>query len=470
VATTREFARREIAASAALALNVLSSRLDLAHALGQTAYGGQRDYNKTLGYPTSLNIANYLARYERQDIAGRVVDLPAQDTWKKEFSLKDGDRDDTDFVNAWLSLESALHTRSMLSRADKIGGIGRYGVLYVGYRDAREPDQPVDPGAIDGVDDVLFLRPFSEQGATIKELVKDTQDKRFGLPELYELSIDGGGKLRVHHTRVLHLADGKLDSEVYGTPRLQRVYNRLDDLIKIVGGSAEATWLNMRPGTVLTTQSGYSFGEDDDSKLQIQHEIEEYLHDLSRIMTLEGVDVKQLTGQIMDPENPFDVTLALIAAASGIPQRVLLGSAAGELAAAEEDTKQWYGVIESRQQNYAEPEILRPFVDSLIANNALPAPASGAYDVYWPPLFQMSAREIAEITKTRAEAVKSLANPLTMELPLSTEQILDLLGYESESEPASSIVAQLVRSNRARGLSNDRYRAWLEAELEEVST
>ncbi len=58
------------------------SRLDLAKAVGQTAYEGDRDYYEVLGYPVTISPSDYMERYERQSIASRVVDLPATDTWK----------------------------------------------------------------------------------------------------------------------------------------------------------------------------------------------------------------------------------------------------------------------------------------------------------------------------------------------------------------------------------------------------
>ena len=448
-----------------LALNsVFGDRLGLARALGQTAYGGQRDYNTVLGYPQNLTTNHYLQRYDRQDIAGRVVDLPAEDTWQKGITLSEDGDAETEFVQAWNKLNKRLGARSKMMRADRVSGIGRYGVLYIGLRDGASPEQPVNTGEISGEQDVIFLRPFSEASAEIATMEKDSQSERFGLPAMYKLSIESSQKLNVHWSRVLHLADNKLDSDVYGIPRLQRIFNRLDDLMKLVGGTAEATWLNMRPGTILTTQQGFDFGSDDDAKLQIQNEIEEYLHGVARIMTLEGVDAIQLQGQIMDASGPFDVCIALISAASGIPQRVLLGSAAGELSAAEEDTKQWYGTIASRQVNYAEPDILRPFIDRLMEYGALP---EADYDVYWPPLFQMSDKEKAELANERATAVKALADPLTMELPITEDEIRDVLGFPMLG--GQSIVSQTVVANYRRGSIDDtRYRDWLVGELESL--
>lgn len=430
----------ELAGRLMLAVNALAERRALAGAFGQTAYGGIRDYYTVLGYTTALNYADYYARYERQDIARRIVDLPAIDTWRRPPPVTEDGEEDTEFVQAWADLSDRARVWSHLQRIDRISGIGRYGVLYIGLADGGEPAEPVNAGAIDGPDDLLFLRQFSEDNARVEETDEDPQSARYGLPTLYELKVEGGEKMRVHWTRCLHVADNRLDSEVYGTPRLQIVFNRLDDLVKVVGGAAEATWLNMRPGTLLTTKDGYDWPDDDDSRTTLQHEIEEYLHGLARMMTVEGADLKQIAGQVVDPGGPFETIIALISAASGIPQRVLLGSAAGELAAAQEDARQWYGTIASRQQNYAEPDILRAFIDRLIEFGVLPAPASGAYDVgvqtadgdwAWPALHNLTDEERATVTLSRAQAVVALADR-GAKLPLTLEEVRALLGHPGE--------------------------------------
>ena len=434
-------------ALASLALNsYLADRRHLARELGQlSGYEGSRNYNKVLGYPSEIPLTDYITRYDRQDIAARIVDLPAQDTWRKPPPITEDGNADTEFAKAWENLETRLRIYSLLARGDKISGIGRYGVMFIGFADGSDrPDQEVQAGSITSPEDVIFLRPFSEDKAGIKTWDTDPQSERFGLPVLYSLRVDSGGQMDVHYTRCLHLADNKLDSEVYGVPRLKRVFNRLDDMLKVVGGSAEATWLNMRPGTLLTTQPGFEFGDDDTAKKEIEGEIEEYLHGMARVMTIEGVDLKQIAGQIMSPEEPFNVYLSLIAAASGIPQRILLGSAAGELASAIQDEKQWYGHVAWRQANYAEPEILRPFIDMLISYGALPAPGEGGYDIgeldtdsvtyIWPPLFQLSDTEQAEVRSSTATAIAALKSP-SGRLPLAEGEIRLMLGYEETRPP-----------------------------------
>lgn len=468
-----------------LAINTLL--LDRLTAAGGdlSAYGGKRQYNVVLGYPPDLSFSDLHYRYRRQDIAGRVVDLPAQDTWRRPPQITE-EGEETDFTKAWGALEETHRIFSVLSRIDRLSGIGRYGVLFMGLQDGRPASEPADnPGAM------LFLRPFTEADAKIEKLTEDTQSPRYGLPELYELKVGDREPLLVHWSRVLHVADNKLSSEVYGTPRLEKVFNRLDDMLKTVGGTSEATWLNMRPGTILTTHPGHVLDQSNEAKEERRTEIDEYLHGLARIMTLEGIDAKVIAGQVMDPRGPFEVLVALISAASGIPQRVLLGSAAGELAAAKEDTKQWYGHIAWRQINYAEPEILRPFIDRLVGFGILPAPSSGQYHVgeqqkndewLWPSLLQLDDLEQAQLTNERAQAVKTLTDPLLQDMPLDRDERREILGYDPASyeppmpaiEPdaedlGAESVAGLIRTNYADGLIDvDTYRVWLEGELEDL--
>jgi len=421
------------------------SRVLLARAMGQTAYEGDRDYYDVLGYPTSITFDDYLSRYERQDIASRLIELPATDTWKKPPLISEDDVTETPFVQAWEEMVKRLRVWSALSRADKLSGIGRYGVLLIGVRTEDGPDEPVAQGSLTSEHDILYLRPFSEGKADILTWDDDTSSKRYGLPEMYSLKLrDDKAAQRAHWTRIVHLAENKLDSEVYGVPRLQRVYNRLDDLMKLVGGSAEATWLGMRPGTVLTNREGYQLPQDDDSKADREAEIKRYAHDPLRFLMMEGIQASQVgAGEVSDVSGPFSVAISLISAASGIPQRVLVGSAQGELAAAEYDAKQWAGEITHRQGNYAEPEILRPFINRMIWYGTLPKPPDG-YDIgtletdgmrYWPALIVMTEAERAEIAGARAGAVRALTDPATLVLPITSEEQRELLGYPAEEEP-----------------------------------
>lgn len=424
------------------------SRMDLAKAVGQTAYDGDRDYYAVLGYPTKISPSDYMERYERQNIASRVVDLPATDTWKSPPQVSEDDNSETDFVKQWDILTKRLGVFNALGRVDRLSGIGRFGVLLMGFKGEGEPLDPVEAGSLSGEEDVLFLRPFSEIHTEIKEWVDDTADKRFGLPKVYSIKTQGEEKdaILVHWSRVLHVADNKLDSETYGIPRLRPVFNLLDDLMKITGGTAEATWLSMRPGIMVSPEEGFKWDDTSDAETQFLREMDRYAHDPLRMLRLVGLKATPIAGgQILDPSGPYNVTLSLIAAATGIPQRVLTGSSAGELASAKEDSRTWAQFVANRQKNYAEPEILRVFIDRLVDLGVLPPPSGGndAYDIgeldpdggrSWPSIIELSEQERGEAIKSQAGAVKELMDPVNQTLPITLEEQRKLLGYPVEPE------------------------------------
>jgi hypothetical protein len=435
------------------------SRMQLARDIGQhTAFEDQRKYYDVLGYPKSITIQEYSQRYNRQDIAGRVVDLPAQDTWRKPPKISEDGNTETEFAQAWDDLtKSDLGVWGKLSRADKLSGIGRFGILLLGVADGVEKlEEPVNKEALNGIEDLLYLRPIPEgdtrgERVRILEFEDDHESRRFGLPTMYEVKLlhNGGDFTKIHWSRIIHLAENKRDDEVYGTPRLERIYNRLDDLIKFVGGGAEATWMNMRPGTHFAQDKDFDTSEITDE--YIEEQIENYAHDPMRILFLEGYEAKQIgTSEVVDSSALFDSTLALIATV-GIPQRVLVGSALGEAASAEWDQKQWAGEVDFRQTNYAGTEILRPFINRLIDFGILPEPKSGSYDIgvkdskgewHWPMLLEQTDSELAEIQHRRAQSAAVLSDPMA-EYPIDENEKRELVGFppeeKIEQEPGSDI-------------------------------
>lgn len=419
------------------------SRVMMARALGQTAYEGDRDYYEVLGYPAIITPENYEQRYARQDIASRIVDLPAIDTWKNPPKVSENDNEETAFVQEWDALATRLRAWNVLSRADALSGVGRFGIILIGVRNGNDLSQPIEAGSLSGQKDILYLRAFSEANVEVKDFDEKSQSPRFGMPETYAVKTrDKEGRQTIHWTRIIHLADGKRDSEVFGTPRLRPVYNLLDDLMKVIGGTAEATWLNMRPGLAIGPDEGYDWQDTDEAKAAWLQEVKRYAHDPLRMMRLVGMrdPVSMGVAEVMDPRGPFEAIISLVSAATSIPQRKLMGSAAGELSASQEDTRQWASFIASRQNNYAEPEVFRPLVDRFIWYGALSVSPDG-YDVgtlnpdgsrSWPSIIELSEEEVAKAQSDKANAVKLLEDPNTFELPITKDEARQLLGYPSE--------------------------------------
>ena len=401
---------------AANARSMLSDRL----ALGSygSSHNGHRDYFDVLGYPKQLGTNDYLIKFERDPLAGRIVEFPPNETWRDMPTVKDGrDKnalDDTAFVRAWTDFAEKTRVYHYCERVDTLCGIGRFSILLIGVAGGKSLETEVKRVA--SLDQILYLRPYGEQSVEVVEYEDDPQNPRFGLPRIYKVILSDTANLattgglgtierRVHASRVIHVAEGLLENDVYGFPRLQRVYNLLDDILKLVGGSAEASWLLMRKGFVLNIDPDTELSTE--SAAQIEEEFAEYEHGLRRFMKTRGVTVSDLGSEVVDPAGPFGVIIGLIAAATGIPQRILLGSERGELASSQ-DASSWAGRIASRQLNFAEPTILRPLIDRFIAWGALPPPTQGRYTVIWDPLFELTEAERATIALAWADALQKL--------------------------------------------------------------
>ena len=380
-----------------------------------------RDIYAAAGYDRAIGYGRYLERYLRQDVARRVVNVAADDSWRLPPELLDGAdidtaQEDTEFVRAWLRMadnqtEEAETRRGLLHylhRLDKVSGVGRYAVLYLGLRDGAGSGDEARAGSLGDPSDLLFASVFDEASAKVVRYDNDKQSARYGRPLLYQLTErnDSGGVVtfEAHWSRCTHVADNVLTNDLLGSPRLEGVWNRLVDLDKIAAATGEAGWRAMVPGYAFSTKDGY---ELDGYNAERTAQLDEFTHDLRRYIELNGMDVEELGGQLQDPSGAVNVILKLISAGTGIPLRKLTGSEMGQLASGQDDDN-WTDVIEARQQQHVSPVIVRPVVNRLLWLGALPQPASGEYGVWWPSQRQKSQKDQAEIADRLASALQKV--------------------------------------------------------------
>jgi hypothetical protein len=409
-----------------LMTNLLTDRSSLARRLG-LQYNGSRDVYDAAGYDKTITTGMYLGRYERQDIAARIIEAPADATWRLAPEIRDGATweeatDDTDFVATWQNLstggtltEDGDTTRGILHylhEVDRLAGIGRYGVLHLGIRDGGlDLTQPLTPGVAKGPDDLLYLVALAENDASIQTFGTDPSNRRYGRPTRYQLATWGPNAAsvlrQVDWTRVIHVAEKTAADEIYGTPRLRAVWNRLMDLEKVLPGAAEAAWKLLDAGRVISTKDGYELSNDSAVLDAQKTEIEDFMNNLRRWLLMEGIEVTELGGQVTDPSGLARIIVAFIAAATSIPQRLLFGSERGELSSTQDD-ENWVDFIAARQVQHAEPVILRPTINRLVWAGVLPPPASGRYVVRWPALRETKQTEQAQTADAAASALQKM--------------------------------------------------------------
>ncbi len=419
----------------------LIQRMNLA-TRGGLQFDGQRDLYKTFGYKLRPTFEDYFARYCRQDIASRIVDAPAQAVWRNPPVIEAPD----EFITKWDGLQKKNKIYYNLERADRLAGLGLYSTLLIGFDDSAPLEQPAS-----GAKDVLYLQPYSQLSSSIIKFNDNPKDSRYNLPEMYKLAvvepasqlsltqIAASAVLRhkeisVHHSRILHIADNILENDILGIPRLQQVYNLLDDILKVVGGSAETYWLNANRGMQLDVDKDMDLSVADAKALS--DEIDEWQHQLRRVMRTRGIKMNPLGSDVADPTGPFNIIVSLISGATGIPQRILLGAEAGQLAS-EQDRANWAERVFERRGTFAEPVVLEPFIDLLFNAGVLPNESKDV-EFNWPSAFHMSPLEQAQTSAQQARSVANLTKQGTKSNPVvitTVEESRVIVGLPEEGAP-----------------------------------
>jgi uncharacterized protein len=389
--------------------SVLIERLQWMRQHG-VSFDGMRDLYAVLGYDRIITPQQYRERYARGGIAGRIVDAMPKATWRGGFELiEDEDpKVSTSFEKAWIALEKRLKISAVFLKTDILVGQGRYAVLLLGAP-GESLSEPLPKGK---PEDLKYLMPFSEEDAKIQSWEIDIKNERFGQPTSYMLSRTSANTLYspyggvifnsidlaqpVHWSRCIHIAENTIDNDVFGAPRLERVWNLLDDLDKVLGGGAEAFWLRANQGLHLNVDKDMTFADATGFKKDLEDQAEKYQHEMRRMIRTRGVEINTLGSDVANFSNPADAIVTQLAGATAIPKRILTGSEMGELASSQ-DRENFRDQVNGRQSGFAGPYIVVATADRLIEYGYLEAPKKKeGYKCSWSHIGVRTEQEKAD--------------------------------------------------------------------------
>jgi hypothetical protein len=388
------------------AFRAMASELLNRSALGEYAgltFGGMRDLAHALGYKKTLTHKDYWLRYRRNSIAARVVEAFPAGTWRGEgaelIELENPDRTTT-FERTWSELQKKHNIWPTFKKADILAGLEEYSVILIGA-----PGRLNDPlGTNLTPNDLYFMTAFPQSEAPIHLWEDDPTDERYGKPLLYKFKkLDSARRSHfVHWTRVIHVADNTLSDPLHGQPRLERVWNLLDDLEKVTGGGSEAFWLRAHQGYHLNLDKDHDLEPDEETKLS--DEADEFVHGIRRVFRSRAMEMKVLGSDVAMFDRNVDAIISQVSAGTGIPKRILMGSERGQLAS-EQDRVNWAERVQDRRNDFAGPAVVRQTGDRFITHGFLPKPrkAPDAYRVHWPPIYDQSVDERSKIGARMAE-------------------------------------------------------------------
>lgn len=421
----------------------------------------RRDVRRECGHPDpgSWTSEDYDRLCGHDAIAHRAARVMASECW--QVSPRIYDSEDPEVVTPWEEEARGLAAQlrgpggvpsryrgqegspvnAALAEADALSNYGRYAVVLCGLDDRKELSEPA---ARREGQKLLYLRPLAECRAAPGDLDADRGSPRFGLPLYYNVpDASGEGTQKAHWTRCVHVARGG----AYHDYPLAPVLDRLLDLQKLYGASAEMYWLGAFLGLVVTTNPAFPDLQFDASAAK--DEVEKFMNGLQRFLRLQNMDAKGLAPQVVDPTPQVMAQIKAICVQKAIPERVFTGSERGELASSQ-DADSWDGRVRGEQSGHCTPDVVVPFYDRMIWLGVLSDPPAG-YEVWWPDRRAQSeeskaavalslSRALAAYASGGCDARMALADYLTLVFGLSDEEAKQVV--ESEERLANVAKAE----------------------------
>ena len=440
-----------------LVANVLTTR----SGLFQQLFDPRRDIDEECGYVETVTEEMYRKMYDRE-MGLRVVNVYPEETWKVLPAIyEDPDANkSTPFEESLDAFGKQHQLFHYMQRVDELSGIGHYGVVLWGLDDGLPMWMPVEgsetweestgkPSVTKSPErHVIYIRVLDASLVKIAEYEKDVTKPRYSLPLFYNITladprnVNGGEyanppeftEQKVHWSRITHIADNRKTSEVQGSPRMQAVWNRLCDLRKVLGGSAEMFWQGGFPGISLETQPGLenaALDEDRTTKMMYN-----YRNKLQRHLALTGMTAKSLSPQIADPTASFTVHIKAICVTLGVPFRVFMGIEEG-VVSGDQATQAWDGRLKNRQSRYVTPMIIDTILQRLIDYGVLqPTAEPRGWVVEWPDLTARTESDKAAVALQKTDAMaKYVAGGVDTLIP-PIEYLTQVLGFDDDTAKA----------------------------------
>lgn len=398
---------------------LLNSITTIRKTLGGGSYGfspdGKRNYNQLYGYGESLAYFDYLGMYLRGGIAQTVVAKLPKACWRDNPEIKVGE---TQILEDELLLLRNKGMFRALERADILNRIGNFSVLLVGIPDGEDLDKPIGTAGVNAFDKIYF-NPYSYDGIEILALDNDPASDRFGLPLMYQVQttkrINGQSKdisvksFVVHFSRIVHMAEGALESDIEGTSALQAPWNALTDKDKVRGGSGEAYFRNSRQKLALETDKDATVDMDTEAMTALKKNVEGFQNGWEDTLRLDKMKANMLQPGLTSPRDTFDICVEEVAGTTGIPVRFLTTKAGGTVTGSE-DKAAWNSLVADRSDQECSPWLLN--VLGIFAEaGMLELPDNTS--IVWPVQASLNEKEATESISNKAKAFKDVADGLS---------------------------------------------------------
>lgn len=399
----------------------------------------------------------------REPVAYRVVFTVAHDIFDNWFTLKlEGDEkgEESKVFDKQIQTElTRLKAKEELSRMAVFERAYGWAILVLGYEDSAE-------SLVKPVENAGALREVKAYGPTqvmrVDE-VKDKDDPRYGLPEIYSIKRAGiAAYLKVHYTRVIHFSTRLIDHDWKGKSTLDPVWDDLTTLRNIRWGMGQ---------TMYRTGSGFpditfTGAEQEDIQAWVDaggfdnwNARTGFVHNEDQLIEFKG-----LAGRALDPMNYYLPIMENISAGTGIPLAILRGVQAGALTGSEVNQQEYYGLVSDEQSGYETGirtliNVIRKFTETETGKQKTDTPQTDKqeFTFEWLGGFELDEKKKAEIEQLEIQTLVAKAQFMTRNevrklidpnlQDLSTEQGGDeILGRSNSNEQFDYQVREIPKN------------------------
>lgn len=363
-----------------------------------------REFGRAGAYPRTDEADDPLVErlYDEVGVYGAVVDSWIGDTWDDGWHL---DTENEAWIEQVREIEEEHDFKQLVRRADRrqFTYEDGYALLHARLR-ASNGEPSLQPGTVEEILELQAVNPTMVEDYTIETENADA------LGEITQWEVDFGqaheGTTKVHPERVFHLRQQPDDDDpAKGTPWAKRIMDDVLGYENTKWAVFEAHFQRASPFLVAEVQEGVDLDEEDVDPDDILDAVDEIANANTQRILAEGFTLKPLHGasDLPDGSIPYDIAQRSISVSARIPLHELFGSAAGELASAEEDTGRYHKRVAKRREEFAKP-LLEAWYERL-AEWGLTDGVPDDLTIRWPALDEPKTKDVAETEKTRAEAL-----------------------------------------------------------------
>lgn len=415
------------------------------------------------GYPREVTFDHFYKAYDRNAVAFGAVHKLLEGCWMDMPFIVDGDESKASKeLTDWERRVNKLMRKhwAKVKDADRRNLVGHYSAIVLQLRDSRQFHEPVDIRALASQKDGGLVRmiPVWESQIQPLDFENDQSSENYGFPTKYsftERPLDGqvhgpARAVTIHPDRVIILCEGSEDESILsGTPLLKAGYNKLLDLEKISGGSAEGFLknasrqlaINMTSETNLqsiaaqATAAGYKdLGDALNQKMQKLN------RGVDDALVTQAAEASVLSVAAADPAPSWQVAANEFAASIMCPFTILYGQQTGRLAS-DEDKEDWGKRLNGRRQGFL-AKIIEQLVMRLASFGIIDQPTKGEVFIDWTDLLApgykdkiANAKELTTIAKdSQAAFGTSAIEPNEIRGAMDLEPIA---GLDNANEPTS---------------------------------